>query len=98
MIEKENRVNVNVVLTFRALHGIIASRLANGVEFEIDKFVNPGQSGGPVVSIENGRLVGMCRGYRYFTVKESQIPIHFSFCLGVDAIRRKLTEWGVAIS
>jgi S1-C subfamily serine protease len=60
IIESEKRINVDVALTFRALRGIIAARTADGSHFEIDKHVDPGQSGGPVVSIENGKLLGMC--------------------------------------
>jgi hypothetical protein len=98
LIEKESRVNVNVTVTFRALHGIIASRIPTTLQFEIDKFVNPGQSGGPVVSIESGKLVGMCQGFRYFKINENVIPMHLSYCLSSDAIRGKLTELGVTIN
>jgi S1-C subfamily serine protease len=95
--ENEKRINVNVVTTFRAIRGIIASRMPDGVQFEIDKLANPGQSGGPVVSIGTGRLVGMCRAQQLATTQKRVMPTDLSLCVSADAIRRKLNEWGVSV-
>jgi S1-C subfamily serine protease len=98
VIQNEHRINVNAALTFRAIRGIIASRLPDGLQFEIDKHVNPGQSGGPVVSIETGRLVGMCRQFRWFQQQDQpRMAADLGVCLGAEAIRGKLNEWGVPI-
>jgi S1-C subfamily serine protease len=98
MIESEKRVNVEVKAVFRAIRGIIASGLIDDLHFEIDKLVNPGQSGGPVVSLETGRLVGMCQAFRFYQSKAQVIPSDLSLCLGVEAIRNKLNEWGISVS
>jgi S1-C subfamily serine protease len=97
LIENEKRINVSVVLTFRVLRGIIASRLANGLAFEIDKLVNPGQSGGPIVSIESGRAVGMSEAYRYRKTPKGEIPADLSICICADVIRRKLSDWKIEV-
>jgi S1-C subfamily serine protease len=94
-IESEKRINVALAATFRAIRGIIASRLLDGLHFEIDKLLNPGQSGGPVVSLETGRLVGMCQAFRSYQVGTQMIPADLSVCLSVEAIRTKLTEWSL---
>jgi S1-C subfamily serine protease len=99
--ENEKRINVNAVTTFRALRGIIASRFVDGLHFEIDKLANHGQSGGPIISIENGKSVGMCQAYQWFeeqTEKQTAVmPADLSVCINADAIRGKLNDWGVSV-
>jgi S1-C subfamily serine protease len=94
VLENERRVNVAVHHTFRAVRGIIASRLPGGTRFEIDKLVNPGQSGGPVISMENGQLVGMCEAFLTYQRGEQTMPSDLSVCISAEAIRSKLSEWG----
>lgn len=93
LIENERRINVAVHHTFRAVRGIIASRLPGGTRFEIDKLVNPGQSRGPVVSMENGQLVGMCEAFLTYPMGEQMMSSDLSVCISVEAIRSKLNEW-----
>jgi putative serine protease PepD len=97
-IEGERRVNVAIQGTFRAVRGIVASRMPQGTHFEIDKLVNPGQSGGPVVSLETGRLVGICQAFTLYTVEGGQLlPSDLSRCIAVDVIRSKLNDWGISL-
>jgi len=95
--ENEKRINVDAVVTFRAIRGIIASRMADGVQFEIDKLTNPGQSGGPVISIGTGKLVGMCRAQRLAPTQKGVMPADLGLCVSADVIRRKLNEWEVSV-
>jgi len=94
LIENERRINVAVHHTFRAVRGIVASRLADNNRFEIDKLLNPGQSGGPVVSIESGKLVGICEAFREYPGQNRMMPSDLSVCVSADAVRNKLSEWG----
>ncbi len=98
VIESEKRINVALAVTFRAIRGIIASRMLDGFHFEIDKLLNPGQSGGPVISLETGRLVGMCQAFVSYQRGTQVIPSDLSVCLSVEAIRNKLSEWGISVS
>ena len=95
------KIDVDVTGIFRAIRGIVASRLADGIHFEIDKLVNPGQSGGPVVAVSTGELVGMSQAFRsYVRIMGDQpttIVADLSMCLSVHAIRRRLIEWGCEI-
>jgi len=102
--KSESHINVNIHHTFRAIRGIIASRLVDG-RFEIDKHVNHGQSGGPIVSVETGEVEGMCRAFIHFPEilgegeqkKEYRMPAELSVGIPADLIRKRLREWGKSV-
>lgn len=96
VLEAERRIHVESVIAFRAVRGIVASKLVDGVHFEIDKQLNPGQSGGPIVSIDTGKIIGMCKAYRCFIGTDGkQMPAELGIFLSVHAIRNKLNELGL---
>jgi len=92
----EKRIDLHVTLTLRAIRGIVAARYVDGIHFEIDKLLNPGQSGGPVVSLETGLLVGVCQAIRHWPRKDGDpmIPTDLSICLSVEIVQDVLNELG----
>jgi len=101
LIDENRRINIDVTGIFRVIKGIVATKLADGLHFEIDKLVNEGQSGGPVVSLKSGDLIGMCQAFRHYPsiigTQNVTIVADLSICLSADAIRKKLIEWDCEI-
>jgi S1-C subfamily serine protease len=95
--EVEKRADVEVTAIFRAIKGIVASRLVDGLHFEIDKLANPGQSGGPVVAIGKGEVVGMCQASKCYSLEGGRVFADLSMCLSIDAIRSRLNQWDVEV-
>jgi len=49
--------------------GIVAYHSPNNIDFLIDGFANPGNSGSPVISARSGNLLGMVKAYKDDTIK-----------------------------
>lgn len=80
---------VRIGITFRVTSGIVSSWTDNGRRFEIDAQFSPGISGGPVVSAESGKVVGIAEGFLRF---DSFQPV-ISRCLVIDTARTRLADW-----
>lgn len=81
---------VRIGISFRVTSGIVSAWTDNGRRFEIDAQFSPGLSGGPVVSAESGKVVGIAEGFLHF---DSFQPV-ISRCLMVDTARTALANWG----
>ena len=82
----ERKMDIKISLPFRAVKGIVASGLHDESSFEVDVQLNPGMSGGPVLSIETGLVLGMCQGFRHFQSPDLSFTANLSKVVAASAI------------
>ena len=86
------KIDVKIKLPLRAVKGIVASGVHDDGTFEVDVQLNPGMSGGPVLSLENGRVTGICQGFRCAKSADLTFPLSLSRVIASSTISRRLGE------
>ncbi len=92
---KEGHIAVNVHFVQRATRGIVATAILPDGSFEVDVQFNPGLSGGPVLDVESGHVVGMAQRYRNFPQRETSFPTDLGLATPMTALRARLQIWGI---
>ncbi len=88
----EREVNVKISLPLRAVKGIVSSSVHENGRLEVDVQLNPGMSGGPVLSLESGLVTGICEGFGYVRGDDVTYTASLSQVLAAFAISRRLEE------
>ncbi len=88
-------ITVNLHFVQRATRGIVATAILPDGSFEVDVQFNPGLSGGPVLDVATGHVIGIARGYRQFPQREASLPTDLGLATPMKALRTPLQTWGI---
>lgn len=83
-------VNVATALVLRATHGIVASRVRNDGRFEVDTQFNPGLSGGPIIDVDTGRVVGIVQAAGLAPREGSLVDANLGIGMSLGMVRQRI--------
>lgn len=92
---EEHKIEVKIKFRLRVTRGIVASRDREEGTFEVDVHFNPGLSGGPVVSVDTGLVVGIVQAFRRFSIGDDSYGADLGIARSMSSLRSRLTEWGI---
>lgn len=91
---QQRQISLGIRFVVRATRGIVATAVLPDSTFEVDVRFNPGISGGPVLDIESGKVVGMAQATRLMSSGELELPTDLGIVTPMAALRDCLKEWG----
>ncbi len=87
---ERQQADLDTRFTVRATRGIVASRVREDGRFEVDTQFNPGLSGGPILDVEMGQIVGIVQGSVIRRAGASERDANLGVGIALGAVRPRL--------